>query len=568
MASSKDSNIPSINNEEATEPTATEKAVLIHHIAEPQHTGYIYLLACFAALGGFLFGYDTGVISGAMLLLVREFSLSQEWQELIVSITIATAIVGALLAGFMNDRLGRKPILWICSGVFTTGAVLMAVSKTKHVLLLGRAVVGIGIGGASMTVPLYIAECTPTSIRGKLVTMNNGFITGGQFIASAIDGIFATVPAGWRYMFGLAAVPSVVMFLGCLLLPESPRWLVKKRKLDAARNVLVKLRGVQNIEEELQSIIEVCQKEEIIAQEQEKGGCISLFTDPIARRAMLVGCMLQAVQQLSGINTLMYYSATVIVMTGIGTDKVAIWLAAAVAFSNFLFTMVGMYLVERIGRRKLLLGSLTLVAISLFLIGGAFYIIDQTDSKVTFAENGGFSHQCTAIDTCMECVAKHTCGFCYQRNSDGNVINGSCIYTNSSSHSALYGRCSDQHSIAQWTYATCPSKFAAFAFVGMILYIASFAPGMGPMPWTLNSEIFPLWARSKGIASTTAVNWMCNLVIALTFLDLMKWMTRPGAFWLYGSISLAGLIFFYALVPETKGKSLEELETIMAVQHT
>lgn len=248
-------------------------------------------------------------------------------------------------------------------------------------------------------------------------------------------------------------------------------------------------------------------------------------------------------------------------MSGVGTDKQAIWLAAAVASGNFLFTVVGMYLVERIGRRKLLLGSLALVTLSLFLIGGAFYIIEYNDPKITVHE-AGFNNHCLAVGHCMQCVAKQECGFCYNKNSHGQFVNGSCINANSSSHTPFYGSCGQQQ--AKWAYSTCPSNYAVFAFVGMILYIVSFAPGMGPMPWTLNSEIFPLWARSKGIASATAVNWIGNLIIALTFLNLMELITRYGAFWLYGSIALVGWVFFYAMVPETRGKSLEQLETIMA----
>lgn len=251
-------------------------------------------------------------------------------------------------------------------------------------------------------------------------------------------------------------------------------------------------------------------------------------------------------------------------MSGIGSDNVAIWLAAAVAFGNFVFTIIGMYLVEKIGRRKLLLGSLALVIVSLFLIGGAFYIIEHNDPKITIHELD--DKQCSSISHCMDCVARDDCGFCYDKTSNGQFVNGSCIYTNLSNHNALYGRCSHQDK-SMWTYSSCPSNYAVFAFVGMILYITSFAPGMGPMPWTLNSEIFPLWARSKGIASATAVNWICNLLVALTFLNLMKLITRYGAFWLYGGIAFLGWLFFYAMVPETKGKSLEQLETIMAPKH-
>lgn len=250
-------------------------------------------------------------------------------------------------------------------------------------------------------------------------------------------------------------------------------------------------------------------------------------------------------------------------MSGIGTEDMAIWLAAAIGFGNFIFTIVGLVLVEKLGRRKLLLGSLAGVILSLFLIGGAFYLAEMNDTHVTFTEAGARSSDCFSVRDCMGCIAKEHCGFCYEKDARGNFINGSCVFTNVSDHSPLNGRCSNDKSSATWRYGSCPSKYAWLAVCGLILYIATFAPGMGPMPWTLNSEMFPLWARSKGNSCTTAVNWTCNLIIAISFLHLMKLITRPGAFWFYGAIAFTGWIFFYIFVPETKGKSLEELETIM-----
>ncbi|EDO46902.1 predicted protein [Nematostella vectensis] len=524
-------------------------------------TLYVYMLTFFAAIGGFLFGYDTGVVSGAMILISEVFHLSDFWHELIVSGTIGTAIVGAVLGGILNDSLGRKPVLVLCSGVFTAGAVVMGVAGTKHVLLVGRLVIGLGIGGASMTVPIYVAEAAPSSMRGKLVTLNNLFITGGQFIASVVDGIFAyDRQNGWRFMLGLAAVPSIIMFFGCVILPESPRWLISKCKYAEARAALCKIRGRTDVDRELEAVRRTCKVER-----KERSGqvLIRILRFPNTRRALLVGCMLQAIQQLCGINTVMYYSATIILMSGIGNSKTSIWLAAAIAFGNTLFTIVGIFLVERIGRRKLLLGSLAGVILSLFLLGGAFYLAMQHNPKVSTAEtiNPVFTH-CTNQTTCMDCVNVRNCGYCYSTDSDGSILQGSCVYANTSTTKAWYGRCHTQSSQYSWRYIACPSKYAWMAFLGLVIYIATFAPGMGPMPWTLNSEMYPLWARSTGNACSTAVNWICNLVISMTFLSLMGWITRPGAFWLYGCIAVAGWVFFFVFVPETKGKTLEELDSL------
>jgi len=180
----------------------SEQQALIQtsHLESKQTTPlYVYFLTVFAAIGGFLFGYDTGVISGAMILIKQEFDLSSFWQELIVSVTIGAAILGALLGGFLNQQLGRKPLLVVSAMVFTVGAVVMGVAPSREILLVGRLTVGFGIGGASVTVPVYIAETAPSTIRGRLVTTNNLFITGGQFVAAVVDGLFSSYKKnGWR----------------------------------------------------------------------------------------------------------------------------------------------------------------------------------------------------------------------------------------------------------------------------------------------------------------------------------------------------------------------------------
>ncbi|KAL9960703.1 hypothetical protein ACROYT_G034190 [Oculina patagonica] len=549
----------------------TEKVALVQSsdLSTKQQTPlYLYFLTVFAAIGGFLFGYDTGVISGAMILIKEEFHLSYFWQELIVSATIGTAIPGALLGGFVNQRLGRKPMLIASGMVFTVGAVIMAAAHSREVILIGRLTVGFGIGGASVTVPVYIAETAPSSARGRLVTLYQLLVTAGFFVAAVIDGIFSSNKKnGWRFMLGLAAVPSIVMFFGCLVLPESPRWLFSKGYPERAKKMLVKLRGTTDVSSELGDMKNVCDEEESLQKSKScsftQSVAFQVLTTSATRRALLVGCMLQAIQQLSGINTVMYYSATIIQMSGIQGDQLAIWLAAVVAFGNFAFTIVGVCLVGRMGRRKLLLASLAGVTFSLFLLGGAFFVAKQHDTSITVHEKTPSFNKntCPSSGYCLDCLKEDKCGFCFAKDATNNPINGSCVPFNSSSNNAAaYGRCSQKEHSTTWSYEACPNKYAWMAIVGLVLYLAAFAPGMGPMPWIINSEIYPLWARSTGNAFATATNWTFNLVISLTFLSLTEWITPYGAFWLYGGISFCGWVFFFIYVPETKGKSLEELE--------
>ena len=263
-----------------------------------------------------------------------------------------------------------------------------------------------------------------------------------------------------------------------------------------------------------------------------------------------------------------YYSATIIQMSGVQGDQLAIWLAAVVAFGNFAFTMVGVCLVEKVGRRKLLLFSLGGVTFSLFLLGGAFFMAKEHDASISLHEVVplNVSDNCPTGGHCLDCL-EAKCGFCSVKDAMSNPVNGSCIPFNGSSYHAAYGRCSLSDDQTTWSYAACPYKHAWLAIAALVLYISAFAPGMGPMPWTINSEIYPLWARSTGNAFATATNWTFNLVISMTFLSLTEWITRYGAFWLYGGIAFCGWVFFFVYVPETKGKSLEELEHIFSSEH-
>ncbi|KAH3816091.1 proton myo-inositol cotransporter-like [Dreissena polymorpha] len=527
---------------------------------------FIYVLSFFSAIGGFLFGYDTGVVSGAMLLLKDEFHLTSLEEEVIVSVTIGFAFLFALLGGWLNDRYGRKLTTVMASFVFTIGAGVLAGAYALWMLIVGRAILGMGIGLASMTVPVYIAECAPIHLRGRLVTLNNLFITGGQFVASVVDGAFSyDKKHGWRYMLGLAAIPSIVQMIGFIFLPESPRWLVANGMSEKARTVLVNIRGTSDIEDEMKEVELVVAEDK---REKELSGSnvfMKIMRTPSVRKALIVGCGLQLFQQLSGINTVMYYSATIIKMSGIRNQTDAIWLAAGTAGVNFVFTIVALFLVERLGRRKLIISSLFGVWVSLVVLAIGFQLAAFNSPPVTVSEPGdGFCHGYT---WCEGCIENTKCGFCYNDFGHGPV-NGSCLPIDgeNTGHSSV-GQCNattgDETDLI-YAYQYCPTDYSWMGIAGLGLYLMFFAPGMGPMPWTINSEIYPLWARSTGNSLSTATNWLSNLLVSMTFLTLTETITKYGTYWLFVGIVSLALLFMILTLPETRGTKLEEVEALFA----
>uniref|UniRef100_A0A8D0AA12 Proton myo-inositol cotransporter n=3 Tax=Sander lucioperca TaxID=283035 RepID=A0A8D0AA12_SANLU len=531
--------------------------------------GFVYVLAFFSALGGFLFGYDTGVVSGAMLLLKEEMNLSALWQELLVSSTVGAAALSALSGGFLNGWLGRRICILLASFIFSIGGIVLSLAPNKVVLLLGRITVGLGIGIASMTVPVYIAEVSPPHQRGQLVTINSLFLTGGQFIASVIDGAFSYMSHdGWRYMLGLSVFPAVLQFVGFLFLPESPRWLLQKGRNQEARQTLSRIRGGQNIDEEYDTIKTVIEEEE-----KETGGgrfvILRILRHGPTRRALIVGCGLQMFQQLSGINTVMYYSATILQMAGIRDVKQAIWLAAATSATNFVFTLVGVWLVERVGRRHLTLGSLFGTALSLTLLAVGFLLSAQYSPPITLHPVDSQNSTCRLYGSCELCMLDPDCGFCYRENGTG-VYDSSCVPVNQvSTEDAAWGRCSNQTEATDspiWAYNYCPTSYSWVVLLGLILYLAFFAPGMGTMPWTVNSEIYPLWARSTGNACSAGVNWIFNVLVSLTFLHVAEYLTYYGAFFMYTGLVVLGILFVQGCLPETRGLQLEDIDNLFTGQ--
>ena len=537
----------------------------------PGRPRFFRLLVFLSCLGGYLFGYDTGIVSGAMVLVTAEFTLNALQHESVVSATIFTAIIGAAASVPINYKFGRRPCIILASGVFVIGSLSLSFATSFETLLVGRLVLGVGVGLTSMTVPMYIAEVAPSENRGTLVTLNTLFLTGGQFVASLTSAGFATwMPViGWRWMFGLGALPAGIQMFGFFFfMPESPRWLLLKGKTERARTVFMQIRGVSAGRTQDGNLISSVEDE--FAKHRLEDDEISsnwsfraICRLPHVRRALLLGVGIQILQQIVGINTVMYYGATIVQMAGFSDPSTAIYANVGLAMTNFLFTIVGLVLVDRIGRRPLLLGSLAGVVLSLGLLGGAFYLNDVRSAKSTGMEStttcgiGRHAH-------CFSCVMDQNCGFCTVRNGTGMCLplqkesNGNL---NMSSPPAC-SRAIQHH----WSAKSCDSVNAWAAVSFLVAYLVFFAPGMGPMPWTLNSEIYPREFRSLCVGISTSANWVANLLISFTFLSLIEIMSAQGAFWFYGSIGIVGFFLLNTYMPETRGIELSNIEHIFMKQ--
>ncbi|XP_024993206.1 probable inositol transporter 2 [Cynara cardunculus var. scolymus] len=530
---------------------------------------YVLRLAFSAGIGGLLFGYDTGVISGALLYIRDDFDSvdrSTLLQESIVSMAVAGAIVGAAIGGWLNDRFGRRFALLVADFLFFLGAILMAAAPNPSVLILGRVFVGFGVGMASMTAPLYISEASPAKVRGALVSTNGFLITGGQFLSYLINLAFTKAPGTWRWMLGVAGLPALLQFVLMLGLPESPRWLYRKGREEEAITMLRKIYSAEDAEMEIQALKESVEKEIEETGSSEKINMIKLLKTTTVRRGLVAGVGLQVFQQFVGINTVMYYSPTIAQLAGIASNQTALLLSLVTAGLNAMGSVVSIYFIDRTGRKKLLVISLIGVILSLGLLSAVFHETTTHSPAVSRTNTAQFGNvTCPDFSSsrpsvtwdCMKCLKASSpdCGFCAA--SGDKLLPGACLI----SDDPVKKTCHAEGRL--WYTRGCPSKLGWLALVGLALYIIFFSPGMGTVPWIVNSEIYPLRFRGVcgGIAATS--NWISNLIVAQSFLSLTEAIGTAWTFLIFGVISVVALFFVLIFVPETKGLPIEDIEKML-----
>ncbi|KAG9131469.1 hypothetical protein Leryth_015303 [Lithospermum erythrorhizon] len=514
--------------------------------------------------------YFSGVISGALLYIREDFEIVEKttWlKELIVSMAVAGAIIGAAIGGWMNDKYGRRISLLAADVLFFIGAIVMAIAPEPWVIVLGRVFVGLGVGMASMTGPLYISEASPHRIRGALVSMNGLLITGGQFLSYCINLAFTRVPGTWRWMLGVAGAPAVIQFVLMLSLPESPRWLYRNGRTEEARSILEKIYPSEEVEREMQ-VLKTSTEEE---KEQEGSiGSSNVFSElgkawksDVVRRALYAGVAVQVAQQFVGINTVMYYSPTIIQFAGFASNSTAMALSLITSGLNAVGSIVSICFVDRYGRRRLMMLSMAGIISCLVLLSVVFYQAASSAPPVSSAVTTNFSPNATCMAytqapdasswNCMSCLQATDCAFC----STGGSAAGACVAASDN----LRSMCRAEKQT--WYTEGCPSKIGFLAVIFMGLYIILYSPGMGSCPWIVNSEIYPLRFRGLGGGIAAMANWSSNLIVSMTFLTMIEALGSSGTFLLFAGFSFLGLVAIFFLVPETKGLPFDEVETLL-----
>lgn len=438
----------------------------------PVKQGYAWLVCGVAAVAGLLFGFDIAVINGAIVFLRAQFHLTDFETEFAVSILLIGCIAGAAVAGWLSDRYGRKRVLSFSALLFAISSLGAALPRDFVQFSVARFIGGIAIGVASMLAPLYIAEVAPARIRGRLVSLNQMAIVTGILLSYLVNWTLSySGAASWRWMFAAAVVPSLGLFAGVFFVPESPRWLMEQGRESDAHRVLTRVEG------EAQADIQLVQIRE--ALQQETGTFGDLFA-PALRKPLFLVVALSILQQITGINTVLFYGSIIWERElGGHSHSAAIGANATIGMVNFVVTIAALWLIERSGRRSILMWSSGCMAICQLILGLAFL------------------------------------------------------------------------------FQPPPAMLVLGA---MLLCVAAFAIGLGPATWVLMAELFPTRVRGRAMSIANMALWIACFVLTFTFLSLTHAITITGAFCLYSFMCVLTFVLVWRAVPETKGKTLEEIE--------
>ncbi|HUC91089.1 MAG TPA: sugar porter family MFS transporter [Paenibacillus sp.] len=445
---------------------------------------FVTLVSVVAALGGLLFGFDIAVVSGAIGFMELKFALSKMQVGWAVSSLIVGCIAGAGLSGILSEKFGRKKVLIAAALLFIIGSIGSAIPATFTGFIIARIIGGLGIGITSTLCPLYNAEIAPAKFRGRLVALNQFAIVSGIFLVYFLNMWIAgmgddawDVSTAWRWMFAVGAVPGLLFFTLLFLIPESPRWLIKQGQAVKALPILLRIHGEEAAKQEVLEI------KESFKQERQSGSMKLLFA-PGMRGALFVGVMLAVLQHVTGINAIMYYAPEIFKEMGAGTDS-SLTQTVLIGLINFLFTILAVWLIDKVGRKALLLVGSALMTVSLIVIGSAF---------------------------------------------QAGLTSGPLV------------------------------------LIFILIYVAAFAISLGPVVWVMLSEIFPNRVRGIAIAIASMALWTGDYVVSQMFPPLLESAGPAITFWIFGAASLFTFFFTWRSVPETKGKSLEDMEAMWAVK--
>jgi SP family arabinose:H+ symporter-like MFS transporter len=511
----------------------------------------VVLTALFVALGGFLMGFDASVISGVVKFIEPEFNLSKiELGWAVASLSLA-ATVGMIFAGPMSDRFGRTIVLKASALFYAFSAFLAALAPSFIVLVAARMIAGLGVGASLILAPMYIAEIAPSDKRGKLVSFNQLNIVIGISVAFFTNYLIVHLSKSdaswveslklkeyiWRWMLGIEFLPATIYFFLLLFIPQSPRWLVMKGRYDEALKVMKKFDEDENAEKVIHEIKENVLKE---TAPKQKTPVRDLFL-PAMRLVLTIGIVIAVLQQITGINSVFFYAPMIFEQSGIGTDAAFIQ-AILVGVTNVVFTIVAMVLIDRLGRKPLLIAGISIIVLSMFLLAYGFnsaryQLTDESVSKlpaeIDKVQLAPMMNKSYKSDTEFKNEVKIVMGEELEKKYESEFISASITMN------------------------------PALILIGILGFVAAFAVSLGPVMWVLFSELFPNAIRGTAISFVGFINSAISFLVQLVFPWELATLGSSGTFLLYGIFALIGLAFIWKLLPETKGRSLEELEAIL-----
>lgn len=497
---------------------------------------YTVLISLIVALGGFLLGFDSAVISGAVRGITVYFEMTEWMLGFSVGCVVFGAMAGNLLAGPVSDKFGRKSVLIVVAALFTISASWSALATGYTEFIIARIIGGIGIGGAILIAPVYIAEIAPPKLRGSLVSFNQLNIVIG--ISVAYFSNYFLVDMGeesWRWMLGVEAIPALIYFTTLFTVPKSPRWLIQRlNNFALARKILVRIGGEAYAEA---TIVEI---QRGLDKKETKGRLSDLFNSKYAT-IMIIALGIAFFQQITGINAIFYYAPTIFEQAG-GTTDSSFLQAIVVGLTNLVFTLVAIWLIDKLGRKPLLLIGTTCMTIALLMATLAFNNATYRFNDTTLAK---------VSDSEMRSALNSLSGNTY----DGQAILFEAVREQLDEEAFLNFRRNEITNFIQIN--------ATLVLIAILLYVAAFAISLGPVMWTLISEIFP--SKIKGIA--ISVVGFFNSLISFSVTQIFPWeLSNLGpttTFAIYAFLSLLAVFFVYKYVIETKGRSLEEVEELL-----